>query len=313
MPFTQNQIQGDLQTRRLLLGEIWSDMISKGSICFFKSTMNQNSCLSTMKGISFFFFLLLLFCGNDIHVVTAGPAAYASCQAMAALGCGPAGYAACQAASAAGCLSTGFGWPACYAGCQAVCAGLGGATFAACYGSAQAACAATFLAPTPWGWEQTLQVVQMVMRCAGLPFCCHTWSSISSLTATRLLYLRIYIYINIFNVIAQPHWLALPYQQLEVILYPSFSILSLSFYKSSIVTHLHGYFPQLHLHYCTNFRLSISNHSIYSVKTPKNILISIYESLMFIIHMNFLLRQTTVWCVFTPAMVWLIWLGNWTI
>ena len=231
-----------------------------------------------MKGISFFFFLLLLFCGNDIHVVTAGPAAYASCQAMAALGCGPAGYAACQAASAAGCLSTGFGWPACYAGCQAVCAGLGGATFAACYGSAQAACAATFLAPTPWGWEQTLQVVQMVMRCAGLPFCCHTWSSISSLTATRLLYLRIYIYINIFNVIAQPHWLALPYQQLEVILYPSFSILSLSFYKSSIVTHLHGYFPQLHLHYCTNFRLSISNHSIYSVKTPKNILISIYES-----------------------------------
>ena len=76
--------------------------------------MNQNSCLSTMKGISFFFFLLLLFCGNDIHVVTAGPAAYASCQAMAAaLGCGPAGYAACQAASAAGCLATGFGWPAC--------------------------------------------------------------------------------------------------------------------------------------------------------------------------------------------------------
>ena len=105
-----------------------------------------------MKGVSIFFILVLFFCGSNVQVVTAGPAAYAACQTLAALGCGPAGYAACQAAAATSCLATGHGWSGwgvCYAGCQAVCAGLGGATFAACYGSAQAACVATFFAPTP--------------------------------------------------------------------------------------------------------------------------------------------------------------------
>eukprot|EP00978_Attheya_sp_CCMP212_P015504 scaffold39964_cov50-Attheya_sp.AAC.2 len=90
-------------------------------------------------------FLLLLFA----PFVGAGPAAYAVCQSLAALGCGPAGYAACQAAAATSCLVTGAGWGVCYAGCQTICAGLGGSSWAVCYGSAQAACAASFAAPTP--------------------------------------------------------------------------------------------------------------------------------------------------------------------
>ena len=93
--------------------------------------------------------LFLLFLALLMSLVSAGPAAYAACQSLAALGCGPAGYAVCQAGAATGCLVTGPGWAACYAGCQAVCSGLSGSTWAACYASAQGACAATFLAPTP--------------------------------------------------------------------------------------------------------------------------------------------------------------------
>ena len=103
-----------------------------------------------MKGVSIFFILVLFFCGSNVQVVTAGPAAYAACQTLAALSCGPAGYATCQAAAAASCHATGPGWSqwaVCYVGSQAVCASLGG-VIATCYGSAQAACAAALFAPT---------------------------------------------------------------------------------------------------------------------------------------------------------------------
>jgi hypothetical protein len=89
------------------------------------------------------------FWGFLLRQVDAGPATYAVCQSLAALGCGPAGYAVCQASAATACLATGPGWFGCYAGCQAVCAGLGGGSWAVCYASAQAACAATFFTPAP--------------------------------------------------------------------------------------------------------------------------------------------------------------------
>jgi hypothetical protein len=99
----------------------------------------------------YFFKLTTIFTlfGFLLRQVDAGPASYAVCQSLAALGCGPAGYAVCQASAATACLATGPGWFTCYAGCQAICAGLGGTSWAVCYASAQVACAATFVAPTP--------------------------------------------------------------------------------------------------------------------------------------------------------------------
>eukprot|EP00568_Trieres_chinensis_P001862 CAMPEP_0183308692 /NCGR_PEP_ID=MMETSP0160_2-20130417/22404_1 /TAXON_ID=2839 ORGANISM="Odontella Sinensis, Strain Grunow 1884" /NCGR_SAMPLE_ID=MMETSP0160_2 /ASSEMBLY_ACC=CAM_ASM_000250 /LENGTH=118 /DNA_ID=CAMNT_0025472567 /DNA_START=79 /DNA_END=435 /DNA_ORIENTATION=+ len=77
----------------------------------------------------------------------AGPVEFAICESVVVIGCGPAGYAACEAAAASGCAVTGPNWPACYAACQSVCAGLGPGTYDACVAGGQNACAALLIPP----------------------------------------------------------------------------------------------------------------------------------------------------------------------
>ena len=124
-------------------------MIIKSS--FTKSRIVSKEYCRPYNKMMYFFKLTTIFTllGFLLRQADAGPAAYAVCQSLAALGCGPGGYAICQATAATACLGTGPGWGACYAGCQAICAGLGGTSWAACYASAQAACAATFALPSP--------------------------------------------------------------------------------------------------------------------------------------------------------------------